>query len=76
MSAEGRGRWAVSQKCKMILSKRTKGGSTSRVVSSMFLAQAKDTAGFEDGAGAPKVTINMPIFHTWTSCYHSHLLSS
>ena len=51
MSAEGRGRWAVSQKCKMIPSKRTKGGSTSRVVSSMFLAQAKDTAGFEDGAG-------------------------
>ena len=52
MSASGRGRWVVSQKGKMIASiKKTKGGSTPRVVSSMFLAQAKDTSGFEDRAG-------------------------
>ena len=29
--------------------KKSKGDSTPRVVSSMFLAQAKDTSGFEDG---------------------------
>lgn len=46
------------------LIKKTREGSTPRVVSSMFLAQAKDSQDLKTGQGAPKVTINtlMPIF--------------